>query len=234
MQIELGRIACQERDEDRLVPERRATIRLVEAGDFVVGLLRPQRIQRLEESRRIDALRREPPRIGPLAVLPDERDVRAARKVILGLLDRVDLDDLEGVFVVFALDGGEFLPNVHRPEAHELRSLPRLDDERAVGLGEREPVLKVRRDPEREVLVVVDALRLLRAGVDDDGVDAAGGERARVPGFERRDVGAVEIGESLGHPATLPHQSFALNARAEMCAMRRSRVKSWSGFVSSM
>jgi hypothetical protein len=112
--------------------------------------------------------------------------------------------DLERLLERGALGGRGAFPEARHGRTEEGRLAPSPHDERAVGLGEGQPVLEVGARAEGPVLVVEAALLRGGPGLDDDGVPALLGEQAREAPLEVGDVVQIEAIEAHGGYPTAP------------------------------
>jgi hypothetical protein len=163
VQLELAGARVAEETPELLVPGGGATIRLRQAGDLIGGLAHAQRIERAHQIGRVDlgdVQRGRRPRIVAHERDPSRRELRRL------------LHHFERAPEMIALGQSRRFPEALHRRPHQDRPAVRNDDQQTARLGERRPMLEMRRGTERPILIVRVRALQRRARVDDEHIEA--------------------------------------------------------------
>ena len=192
---ELRALAGAEGGGHLLMAQRRPPVGLGETEDLVVGLAGAEEIQLAHEVRRVHLLGGKAPVEGHVP-FADERaatfEGAGGRQVVLDVARPAHLHHLEGGAPAVPLGLGWVLPEAHGRGPVEARAASWGDHERAVRVGERQPVLEVRHYAERPVLIIELAAQLERARMQDHGVIAGARQRLAIDVLEMGDMSGME------------------------------------------
>ncbi len=187
MQFQLGPIRRSEEPPQLFVPGRGAPIRLGEAMDLIRRLAHPQLIERADQRERIAALARDAQLVRGAQIVADESGAPRHQLARAGRFHHI-----ERAPEVIALGRRGRLPVARLQRADQSRPRARLDDEQAARLGERQPVLEVRRGAQGPEGIVGFGALHRRPGMDDQRRMAALVHRGCDPALKFLDVAAVE------------------------------------------